>query len=50
MFYTYEKQSDGTYYIKEHAHSWSHGEIVRTGVRGCNVDRVIDSLYAKGLK
>lgn len=38
------KQSDGTYtiYGSEFGLSW---EIVETGVRGCNVDRVINRLY-----
>lgn len=47
MFYTYEKQNDGTYNIMFHQYPWSHGEIVKTGVRGCNINRVINSLYSQ---
>lgn len=43
-FYTYEKQGDGSYTI--YSILEQNKEIVETGVRGCNVRRRIDSLYA----
>lgn len=42
------KQLDGTYTIlgSEFGFNW---EVVKAGVRGCNVDRVINRLYLEFL-
>lgn len=44
MRYRESRQNDGTYNIEssQHGGNW---EIVLTGVRGCNVSRIINRLY-----
>lgn len=50
MRYTARKQNDGTYVIYAYNHLLTFSsEIVRTGVRGCNVQRTINKLYSSGL-
>ncbi len=46
MRYAARKQSDGTYHIVQ-SHFGLNWEIIRVGIRGCNVNRVIASLYAQ---
>jgi hypothetical protein len=46
------KESDGTYTIRYSTYGGNY-EIIKTGVRGCNVKRIIDKLvwedyFAKG--
>ena len=43
MYYRSTKQRDGTYNI-EQSRAGCNWEIIYSGVRGCNVDRVINRL------
>lgn len=49
MRYKAVKENDGTYTIRasECGLNW---EIIQSGVRGCNVDRVINYLYKKDME
>ena len=42
------KENDGTYTIRYSKHGLNY-EIVRSGVRGCNVSRIIDKFYREDL-
>jgi len=44
MRYRSAKQNDGTYNIEESETGFSW-HIIQTGVRGCNVDRIINKLH-----
>lgn len=46
MRYRSSKQRDGTYNIEQSRFGCSW-EIIFTGVRGCNVNRVINRLYTQ---
>lgn len=45
MFYKAVKESDGTYTIRASKAGCNYREIIMIGVRGCNVNRVVNSLY-----
>ena len=47
--FTAEKQLDNTYYIYYTAYQHYSKVIEKVGVRGCNVDRVITTLYNQKL-
>lgn len=42
------KENDGTYTIRYSKYGLNY-EIVRSGVRGCNVNRTINKFYREGL-
>jgi len=44
MQYKAVRESDGTYSIRQSKHGMNW-EIIYVGVRGCNVNRVINKLY-----
>ena len=43
MKYRSKKENDGTYYIEQSKHGLSW-EIIFTGIRGCNVNRLLNKL------
>lgn len=44
MMYKSVKENDGTYTIRASLHG-ANWDIVLSGVRGCNVNRIINKLY-----
>ncbi len=49
MSYKSVKENDGTYTIRASKAGLNFSEIVKSGVRGCNVDRIINKLYMDDL-
>jgi len=48
MYYRAVKENDGTYSIRQ-SRFGMNWEVILMGVRGCNVNRIIDRLYRKDL-
>ena len=48
MLYRSVKENDGTYTIRQSRHG-CNWDILKSGVRGCNVNRTINKLYRKDL-
>lgn len=46
VFYKAVKEADGTYTIRASKAGCSFHEIILAGVRGCNVNRIINKLYS----
>jgi hypothetical protein len=46
MFYKSVKESDGTYSIRESKAGLNY-QVIMLGVRGCNVSRTLNLLYAQ---
>lgn len=44
MYYKAVRESDGTYTIRESKAGCSYHDIVYSGVRGCNVNKIINRL------
>lgn len=47
MFYRSVRENDGTYTIRGSVAGLNYNEIVKMGVRGCNVNRTINKLHAQ---
>jgi hypothetical protein len=45
VYYKAVRENDGTYTIRASRSGCSYREIVKSGVRGCNVNRTINRLY-----
>lgn len=46
MYYKAVRENDGTYTIRQSKAGCSFHEIIMTGVRGCNVARIIARLHS----
>lgn len=49
MYYKAVRENDGTYTIRSSKAGCSYHEIVYSGVRGCNVNRIISRLYMEDM-
>jgi len=49
MFYKSVKENDGTYSIRE-SKAGANYQVIMLGVRGCNVNRTINRLYAQAYR